>query len=329
MKQFKNEPIPHVNIRSQAPKTRQIITARQNRSWKKQGQPVFLAVVRPAHDVPQTRRRRGGNKKSPIYAAAAHGMTEGQKRKISKETGPKKEFISVAQREQQVLNSVPERHREKLESIIRQYRDIFPKKLSTGLPADRQVQHQIKIEPGTKPPYWPPYRLGPAEQDELEEQVKDLLAQGFIRPSCNPYGVPVLFVPKKDGRWRMCIDYRALNKQTIKDRYPLPWIDLLLDRLGQARVFMKLDLAQGYHQIAMVEDSIAKTAFCTHLGQWEFVVMPFGLCNAPSTFQRLMNKVFAEEINSFVLVYLDDILIYSRSIEEYWDHLKRAMEKLR
>ena len=171
--------------------------------------------------------------------------------------------------------------------------------------------------------------MGPAEQDELEEHVKDLLAQGFIRPSCSLYGAPVLFVPKKDGRWRMCIDYRALNKQNIKDRCPMPRIDLLLDRLGQARIFMKLDLGQGYHQIAMTEDSIAKTAFCTHLGQWEFVVMPFGLCNAPSTFQRLMNEVFAKEINSFVLVYLDDILIYSCLIEEHWDHLERAMEKLR
>ena len=154
------------------------------------------------------------------------------------------------------------------------------------------MQHQIEIEPGSKPPYRPPYRLGPAEQDELEEQIKDLLAQGFIRPSCSPYGAPVLFVPKKDGRWRMCIDYRALNKQTIKDRYPLPRIDLLLDRLGQAKVFSKLDLAQGYHQIAMTEDSIEKTAFCTNLGQWEYLVMPFGLCNAPSTFQRLMNTIF-------------------------------------
>ena len=290
---------------------------------------MFLAVIRPAYDVPQTRRKKGGNKKSPIYAAAAHGMTEGQKRKISEETGPKKEFIAVAEREQQVLNSDLEGCRKKLKTIIQQYCDIFPEKLSKGLPADQQVQHQIKLEPGSKPPYQPPYRLGPAEQNELEEQVKDLLAQGFIRPSCNPYGAPVLFVPKKDGRWRMCIDYRALNKQTIKDRYPLPRIDLLLDRLGQARVFTKLDMAQGYHQIAMAEDSIAKTAFCTHLGQWEFVVMPFGLCNAPSTFQRLMNKVFAEEINFFVLIYLDDILIYSRSIEEHWDHLEREMEKLR
>ena len=266
VKQFKNEPISHTNVESQASRTRQMVTSRQLQKLAKQGHPVFLAVIRPANDVPRIRRKKGGNKKSPIYAATAHGMTEGQKRKISKETGPKKEFISVAESEQQVLNSVPENCREKLEKIIHQYRDVFPEKLSEGLPADRQVQHQIKIEPGSKPPNRLPYRLGLAEQDEREEQVKDLLAQGLIRPSCSPYGAPVLFVPKKDGRWRMCIDYRALNKQTIKDRYPLPRIDLLLDRLGQARVFTKLDLAQGYHQIAMAEDSIAKTAFCTHLG---------------------------------------------------------------
>ena len=179
------------------------------------------------------------------------------------------------------------------------------------------VEHSIKIEPGSKPSYRPPYRLGPAEQDELEEQIRDLLAQGFIRPSCRPYGAPFLFVPKKDGRSRMCVDYRALNKQVVKDRYPLPHIDLLLDRLGQARVFSKLDLAQGYHQIAMAKDSVEKTAFCRNLGQWEYLVMPFGLCNAPSTFQWLTNEVFQQEINSFVLVYLADILIYSRSIEEH------------
>ena len=179
------------------------------------------------------------------------------------------------------------------------------------------------------PPYRPPYRLGPAEQDALEEQIKDLLAQGFIRPSCSPYGAPILFVPKKDGRWRMCIDYRALNKQTIKERYPLQRIDLLLDRLGQARIFSKLELAQGYHQMTMAEDSISKTAFCTHLGQREYIVMSFGLRNAPSTFQRLMNRVVAKEINSFILVSLDDILIFSRSIGEHWDHLKIALDRLR
>ena len=127
----------------------------------------------------------------------------------------------------------------------------------------------------------------------------------------------------------MCIDYSALNRQTVKDRYPLPRIDALMDRLGQARVFTKLDLAGGYHQIAMSDDSIYRTAFTTHLGQWEFVVMPFGLCNAPATFQRLMNKVFAAEINSFILVYLDDILIFSRTVQEHWEHLRRALQRLR
>ena len=127
----------------------------------------------------------------------------------------------------------------------------------------------------------------------------------------------------------MCIDYRALNKQTIKDRYPLPRIDLLLDRLGQAKVFSKLDLAQGYHHIAMADDAIEKTAFCTNLGQWEYLVMPFRLCNAPSTFQRLMNTLFERKINSFILVYLDDILISSRSIEKHWEHLRIALDRLR
>ena len=115
----------------------------------------------------------------------------------------------------------------------------------------------------------------------------------------------MLFVPKKNGRWWMCSNYWALNKQTVKDRYPLPPIDLLLDRLGQAKVFSKLDLAQGYHQIAMVADSVEKKAFCTSIGQWEYLVMPFGLCNAPSTFQRLMNTVFEKELNSFILAGTD------------------------
>ena len=126
----------------------------------------------------------------------------------------------------------------------------------------------------------------------------------------------------------MCIDYNTLNRQTIKDQYPLPWIDTLLDRLGSAKVFTKLDLASGYHQISMDEGSIYRTAFTTSLGQWEFLVMPFGLCNAPTTFQRLMNKVFAMEMNQFILVYLDNIMVFSKFVEEHWEHLKIALERL-
>ena len=163
----------------------------------------------------------------------------------------------------------------------------------------------------------------------MELQLRDLLAHQFIRPSVSPYGAPVLFVPKKDGRWRMCVDYRALNKQTVKDRFPLPRIDELLERLGGASVFSALDLASGYHQIGVAEDSVEKTAFRTTRGSYEFIVMPFGLTNAPSVFQRLMNKIFADVLGIFVLVYLDDILIFSSTVEEHWGHLRIALQRLR
>ena len=323
------KPEDRMKVANPLAQSRQLITARQIQKLAKADQPIYLAIVRQTHEAPRMRKRSNKTPSRVAQFAAAHGRTEINKRSINKMTGPKKDIISVAQREREVISQVPVVYRGKLEEIIHEYRDIFPEQLPKGIPPTRVVEHTINVEPGSKPSYRPPYRLGPAEQDELEEQIRDLLAQGFIQPSCSPYGAPVLFVPKKDGRWRMCIDYRALNKQTIKDRYPLPRIDLLLDRLGQARVFSKLDLAQGYHQIAMAQDSIEKTAFCTNIGQWEYLVMPFGLCNAPSTFQRLMNEVFKKELNSFILVYLDDILIYSHSVEEHWNHLVHALDKLR
>ena len=157
---------------------------------------MFLTVVRASDNfVPRGRK----SKQSPSYAAVnvAYGMTEGHRRKINKESGPKKNIISVKEREQEVLNIGPTVYREFLEKIIQKYRDIFPEKLPKGAPPNREVQHRIEVEPGSDPPYRPPYRLGPTEQDELEEQIKDLLAQGFIRPSCSPYGALILFVPKK------------------------------------------------------------------------------------------------------------------------------------
>ena len=306
---------------SRLSRERQLISVKQLKRLVKKKTPVFLAVV-------------WGQERRQVNAAVqteSIGLTEGKKRDLMRKTGPKKnfQFLSVEEREQQILEKVSPDVRGKLKELVDEFKDVFPDTLPKGRPPKRDIVHEIRTEEGAKPPSRPPYRLGPAEQDEMEEQVKDLLAQGFIRPSASPYGAPILFVPKKDGRWRMCIDYRALNKQTIKDQFPLPRIDSLLERLGQATVFTKLDLASGYHQIAMEETSVQKTAFRTNFGHFEFLVMPFGLCNAPGTFQRLMNKVFAGNLNKFIAVYLDDILIFSRSMEEHWKHLRWALDRLR
>ena len=297
---------------------RQIISAKRLKRLVRKKTPVFLAVV-----WGQEYAAHAAVKGEPI------GLTEGRKRDLMKKQGPKKRFLTVEEWETEILERVNPEMRGKLKELMDEFKDVFPDTLPKGRPPKRNIVHEIHTKEGAKPPSRPPYRLSPSEQDEMEEQVKDLLAQGFIRPSASPYGAPILFVPKKDGRWRMCIDYRALNKQTVKDQFPLPRIDSLLERLGQAKVFTKLDLASGYHQIAMEETSIQKTAFRTNRGQFEFLVMPFGLCNAPASFQRLMNKVFAKHIGDFIAVYLDDILIFSRSIEEHWQHIRWALEKLR
>ena len=281
--------------------------------------PVFLAVVW-GQDYRQV---------NAVVKTESIGLTEGKTRDLMRKTGLKKKFLSVEEREEHILEKVSLEDRGKLKELVDEFKDVFPDTLPKGRLPKRDIMHKIRTEEGAKPPSRPPYRLGPVEQDKMEEQVKDLLAQGFIRPSASPYGVPILFVPKKDGRWRMCIDYRALNKQTVKDQFPLPRIDSLLERLGQATVFTELDLASGYHQIAMEETSIQKTAFCTNFGHFEFLVMPFGLRNAPGTFQRLMNKVFTDNLGKFIAVYLDDILIFSRNMEEHWKHLRWALDRLR
>ena len=159
--------------------------------------------------------------------STSQGLTEKKKRLIMKEVGPKKRFLTVEEREKEVLSGVAQEQWEKLREIIEEYRNVFPNALPKGRPPKRDIVHEINTEPGAEPINRLPYRLSPAEMDEMEEQVKDLLAQGFIRPSSSPYRAPILFVPKKDGRWHMCIDYRALNKQTIKEVFPLPRIDSL------------------------------------------------------------------------------------------------------
>ncbi|GKF00285.1 putative reverse transcriptase domain-containing protein, partial [Tanacetum coccineum] len=172
-------------------------------------------------------------------------------------------------------------------SVVREFEDVFPEDLS-GLPPQRQVEFRIDLVPGATPIAKSPYRLAPSEMQELSGQLQELQDKGFIRPSHSPWGAPVLFVKKKDGSLRMCIDYRELNKLTVKNRYPLPRIDDLFDQLQGSRFFSKIDLRSGYHQLRVHEDDIPKTAFRTRYKHFEFTVMPFGLTNAPAVFMDLM-----------------------------------------
>ncbi|GJP72592.1 hypothetical protein CLOP_g3324, partial [Closterium sp. NIES-67] len=206
---------------------------------------------------------------------------------------------------------------------------ILPDDLPNELPPYRTHQHEIVEEPGSKPTFRAPYRLSPTELTDMKKQIEYLLAKGLIRPSTSAYGAPVLFTPKPDGSLRMCIDYRALNKQTIKNKYPIPRIDDLLDQLRGATVFSKLDLRSGYWQIRMADNSIHKTAFRTRYGSYEYLVMPFGLTNAPATFQAEMNHILRPLLDECVVVYLDDILIYSRDMKQHVEHLRRVFEILR
>jgi hypothetical protein len=197
------------------------------------------------------------------------------------------------------------------------------------LPPDREIEFTIELMPGTQPIHKAPYRMAPTELKELKEQLQDLLDRGFIQPSVSPWGAPVLFVKKKDGSMRLCIDYRELNKVTIKNKYPLPRIDDLFDQLKGASVFSKIDLLSGYHQLRVREEDVPKTAIRTRYGHYEFLVMPFGLTNAPSVFMDLMNRVFHKYLDSFVVVFIDDILIYSANHIEHEQHLKTVLEVLR
>ncbi|GJT51236.1 retrotransposon protein, putative, ty3-gypsy subclass [Tanacetum coccineum] len=197
------------------------------------------------------------------------------------------------------------------------------------LPHTRQVEFHIDLVPGAAPVARAPYRLAPSEMKELADQLQELSDKGFIRPSSSPWGAPVLFVKKKDGSLRMCIDYRELNKLTVKNRYPLPRIDDLFDQLQGSSVYSKIDLRSGYHQLRVREEDISKTAFRTRYGHYEFQVMPFGLTNAPAVFMDLMNRVCKPYLDKFVIVFIDDILIYSKNKQEHEEHLKIILELLK
>ena len=272
-----------------------VLTALQLKRALRQGGQAFLAVLRETAAAPAEAEA----------AAATEAADAAGKPGVHPDPGLSAGIAQVQQEFSTVFGPLPAR-----------------------LPPQRNVDHQIELEPGAAPPALPIYRLSPLELEEVKRQLTDLLERGFIQPSMSPFAAPVIFVPKKNGKLRMCVDYRALNKVTVKNRYPLPRIDELLDRLHGATVFSKLDLASGYWQVRVADADVPKTAFRTRYGHYEWRVMPFGLTNAPATFQAMMNDVLRPYLDDFCTVYLDDILVYSKTPEEHLHHLRLVLEAL-
>ena len=269
-------------------------------------------------EISSTQLKKSARKGEPIYV--------GFLRTIKEEV----QLTQVSQEIQKQILKVPGREEKtRLERLLTRYEDVFPEELPAGLPPKRKVDHKIELNPGSQPFHRSPYRMAPKELEELKAQIDRFLKLGHIRRSISPYGAPVLFAPKKDGGLRFCVDYRALNKNTVKNRYPLPKIEELLDQLSGAQVFSKIDLRSGYHQIRIVPEDTHKTAFRTRYGHFEFTVVPFGLCNAPASFMMLMNDILHEYLDKFVVVFLDDILVYSKSLQEHEKHLSMVLERLR
>jgi hypothetical protein len=233
--------------------------------------------------------------------------------------------ISTDAKGKTMVNHLEEKPLENIK-VVCEYPDVFPKELP-GMPHDRDIEFSIELLPGTAPISKRPYRMDVKDLVELKKQIEELLEKGFIRPSSSPWGAPVLFVSKKDGSRRMCVYYRSLNEVKIKNKYPLPRIEDLFDQMKGAKIFLKIDLRLGYHQLKIRVEDVPKTTFTTRYGLCEFLVMSFRLTNAPAYFMNLMNKVFMEYLDQFVVVFIDDILVYSPNQETHEDHLRLVLQK--
>ncbi|KAL2923900.1 Retrovirus-related Pol polyprotein from transposon 17.6 [Bienertia sinuspersici] len=254
-----------------------------------------------------------------------HGMLSAMQVKKGVKRGEPTFLAALVEVKEDVTMEVPN----DIAAILEEYKGLMPEELPKKLPPRRAVDHAIELEPGARPPAKAPYRMGPSELAELRKQLDGLIEAGFVRPSKAPYGAPVLFQRKADGSLRMCVDYRALNKVTVKNKYPIPRTDDLFDRLSRATYFTKLDLRSGYWQVRIKDGDEPKTTCVTRYGSYEFLVMPFGLTNAPATFCNLMNDVLYEYLDRFCVVYLDDIVVYSQTLDDHVQHLRMVFDKLR
>jgi hypothetical protein len=264
-----------------------------------------------------------------------NGMIDGAKKAVRLMPSSGKELEYVAENlvtDKAAFNRIMLNHLDVVSTLdirtVFEYPDVFPEEL-LGMPLDCEIEFVIELVHSTAPIFKRPYRMAAYQLAELKEQFQELLDKGYICPMASPWGAPVIFVSKKDGTQRMCVDYHSLNDVTIKNKYPLPRIDDLFDQLKGACVFLKIDLRSGYHQLKIRASDISKTAFITQYGLYEYTVMSFGLTNAPTYFMYLMNKVFMEYLDKFMVVFIDDILIFSKNEEEHDEHLHLVLQKLR